>query len=197
MKKVEPIKKRARWLRALITRLPRPRHLKGTWLHRQVGPKLFLPELWKPTRHGLAGGLAVGVFIALTPTIGIQMVLATIAAYLLRVNIPIAIAACWITNPATAPLIYPLQFQLGRWLVGIPDAEELGAFQGITRTYYLYAKPMFVGSLIPSLLGAGFAYGMAFLTWGLFERFLPRRRRLRPKPGRKNIPPTSTERPHS
>ncbi|MCR4321870.1 MAG: DUF2062 domain-containing protein [Candidatus Brocadiaceae bacterium] len=36
-----------------------------------------------------------------------------LAALVMRVNIPVAIAASWITNPLTAPVIYPLQYRLG------------------------------------------------------------------------------------
>ena len=95
-------RERRRTRRRLLSLLPRKKHLRDTWLHRRHGDALFAPALWKPERKALAGGLAVGVFIALTPTPGVQMILAAMAAIALRVNLPVAVAACWVTNPATA-----------------------------------------------------------------------------------------------
>lgn len=163
------------WAKAIVVRMPRRRHLRDTWLHRQLGERIFHPNLWRPTRHGIAGGLAVGVFVAMTPTIGIQMVLACLAAYFLRVNIPIAIAACWITNPATIPIIYPLQFQLGKALVGVPDPEELRHYQGIVRGFYHYARPMFVGSLIPSIVLSALSYVITYGLWNLIGKLVRRK----------------------
>ena len=34
-------------------------HLKGTRRHGLLGERLFVPELWKPSRQTIAGGLAL------------------------------------------------------------------------------------------------------------------------------------------
>ena len=150
-----------RWLK----HLPRRKHLKGGRLHRILGDKLFAPELWKPSRDTIAGGLALGIFIGLTPTMGIQIILTGLAAYFLRVNIPVAMAASLVTNPFTAGIIYPLQYQLGVWLVGVPDPEELEGYSGMLRTFTRYAKPLFVGSVLTGGVAAGLVYGLVILLW--------------------------------
>ena len=82
--------------------IPRPHHLNGTLLHRVIGERLFDPHLWKPTNKSVSAGFAIGVFIALTPTIGVQIPLIILAALFMRVNIPVALAASWITNPSNS-----------------------------------------------------------------------------------------------
>jgi hypothetical protein len=77
------------------------KNLEGSGLHRLWGQTLFHKLLWCTDRRSIAGGLAFGLFIAFTPTIGFQMSMAVIGAILLKVNLPIAIAACWLTNPLT------------------------------------------------------------------------------------------------
>ena len=150
-----------RWLK----HLPRRKHLKGGRLHRLLGDRLFAPELWTPMRDTVARGLALGIFIGMTPTMGAQIVLTGIAACLLRVNIPIALAGSLITNPFTAPIIYPLQYKLGVWLVGIPHVEELRGYTGTMRMFMRYAKPLWAGSIVSGLVGAAIAYLLVAGIW--------------------------------
>ena len=170
-----------RWLR----HIPRRKHLKGGRLHRLLGEKLFAPELWKPSRETMAGGLALGIFIGLTPTMGAQILLTGVAAYFLKVNIPIALAGSLVTNPFTAAIIYPLQYRLGVWLVGVPDAGELEGYTGMLRTFARYAKPLSVGSLLTGGMAAALAYGLVTLVW----RGSRRRDRGSMKPPPPQIPP--------
>ena len=150
-----------RWLKYL----PRRKHLKGGRLHRLVGDRLFATELWAPTRETTAKGLALGIFIGMTPTMGAQIILTGIAAIFLRVNIPIALAGSLVTNPFTAPFIYPLQYQLGVWLVGSPHVEELRGYTGMMRTFMRYAKPLWAGSVVSGALGATLAYLLVAGIW--------------------------------
>lgn len=150
-------------------------HLNGTMLHRILGERLFDPHIWKPTRKSVSGGLAVGLFVALTPTVGVQMTLSIMAAYFLRVNIPAAVATCWITNPLTAPIIYPLQYRLGLWISGAPEADELVGYTGMLRHFIKYAKPLWVGSLLSAIFCATFVYIVAFFVWGLISKLKNKR----------------------
>jgi uncharacterized protein (DUF2062 family) len=155
------------WIKRLARLMPRRRHLHGGWLHRVLGERLFDPELWKFTRHSVAGGLAVGLFIAFTPTMGVQIVLSALAAYFLRVNIPIAAACAFVTNPLTAPIIYPLQLKLGVWLIGVPTADELANYSIAMRGFARYGRPLGVGGLfvgaVAALIGYFTAHGIASL----------------------------------
>lgn len=169
-RKIKQIFKRKK-LHAHFSRLvPRQHHLNGTLLHRIVGERLFDSRIWKPTKTSISGGLAVGIFVALTPTMGVQIFLAVIVSYFLRVNIPAAVAACWITNPFTAPVIYPLQYKLGIWLSGIPEREELAGYRGMLKHFVRYAKPLWIGSLISATFCSAFLYAGVFLVWGLIRK---------------------------
>lgn len=150
--------------------MPRRRHLHGGWLHRILGERLFDPELWKPTRRGLAGGLALGLFIGFTPTMGVQIILAGVAAYLLRVNVPVAIAASLVTNPFTAAVVYPLEYQLGVWLIGVPDSAELEGMTLAMRGFIRYGQPLWAGSLFIGTIAAVLGYVAGSALWTVTHR---------------------------
>ncbi len=67
--------------------------------------------------HALALGLAIGVFVAMTPTIGAQMVIAAAIAASFRANKILAIAAVWISNPVTMVQIYYVNWRIGQYFV--------------------------------------------------------------------------------
>lgn len=149
------------WLR----HIPRRKQLEGGRLHRLLGEKLFAPELWKPSRVTIAGGLALGLFIGFTPTWGAQIVLSGAAAFFLKVNVPMALLGCFVTNPLTAPFIYPLEYRLGVWLVGVPEPGELEGYTGMLRNFARYAKPLWVGGVFMGGIAAAAAYSIVSLAW--------------------------------
>lgn len=150
--------------------IPRQHHLNGTIFHRVIGDRLFDPRLWKPTQKSVSAGLAIGIFIALTPTIGVQIPLIILSALFLRVNIPVALAASWVTNPLTAPVIYSLQYKLGLWLSGAPDANVLAGYTGMLRIFFRYAIPLWVGSLLSATFCSSLGYVGIFSVWGLVDK---------------------------
>ncbi len=81
------------------------------------------------TPHRIALGLAIGIFIGLTPTVGFQMVIAVAAA--LRANKVVCIPMVWITNPVTLIPIYALCHKLGAGLLGTSAATP-GAAEHIS-----------------------------------------------------------------
>lgn len=107
----------------------------------------------------------MGTFVAFTPTMGVQMVIAGVAALLLRVNIPASLAACWITNPLSAPVIYGLEYQLGLLLVRPNCGPELLYCSGIVEHAIRLAKPLWLGSLVSAVLIAPLIYLIAIFGW--------------------------------
>jgi uncharacterized protein len=75
--------------------------------------------------RAIAGGLGVGMFIAFTPTVGIQIILAIIAATLCNVNRPAAIAPVWITNPVTVAPVYTFNYWIGTFIWSGPPLAEV------------------------------------------------------------------------
>ena len=83
----------------------------------------------------IAGGLGLGTFIAFTPTVGIQLILAVIIATFFNLNRPAAMIPVWITNPLTVAPIYTFNYWLGSTLCnGPPLSEVSGLFIDIGRT---------------------------------------------------------------
>ena len=61
----------------------------------------------------IASGLALGVFIGFSPTMGLQLAMALFLAALFRINKIAAGIGVFITNPFTAPFIYYLTYLAG------------------------------------------------------------------------------------
>lgn len=75
--------------------------------------------------RAIAGGFALGTFIAFTPTLGAQMLLAVIFATLFNCNRPAAILPVWITNPVTVAPIFTANYWIGQKLWGGPLVSEV------------------------------------------------------------------------
>ncbi len=156
-----------RWLRYF----PRKKHLKGGWIHRVLGERIFLRELWRPSRETVALGFALGLFIGLSPTFGVQIFLACVLAYLFRVNLPFALLGVLITNPFTAAPIYAFELKLGLWLAGQPEATEYVGYSGMLEHVAIYARPLWVGSIVAGSAVALAGWVLASVIWVLFSRF--------------------------
>lgn len=74
--------------------------------------------------HKLALGGAIGVFVALTPTVGIQMAENVFLAWLLRANKAIGVPIVWVTNPATMMPIYYGCYVIGRTILGVKAVHQ-------------------------------------------------------------------------
>ncbi len=157
--------------------------LRASHVYHVLGEKVFAKYVWIHDRRAISGGLALGVFIAFTPTIPFQMLLAAVGALYFRVNLPIALAACWITNPLTAVPIYIFAWRIGRdilenvivleWFFGLYPFEG-AAGRVIRQTAYLWA-----GSLCMATLGAGLAYFCVKAVWACFSTLYHRAKKER------------------
>jgi len=77
-----------------------PRKLKNSRVLRWFSRHFLDKRVWKPTQHTLAAGVAIGMVVMMQLAPG-QMLVAAALAAIFRVNIPIAIITCWISNPFT------------------------------------------------------------------------------------------------
>jgi uncharacterized protein (DUF2062 family) len=68
----------------------------------------------------IARGAALGFFVAMTPTMGIQTYIAILLAALFRISKVAAATTVWLTNPLTAPFIYGFNYMVGAKLLGYP-----------------------------------------------------------------------------
>lgn len=109
------------WLRRY---LPAPHAVREHKMLRFFGPALHHPRLWHLSRHGIALGVAIGVFFGLLIPIA-QMPASAVFAMLLRANLPAAIASTLVTNPFTFAPLYYLAYQIGAVILGEPTAPPV------------------------------------------------------------------------
>jgi uncharacterized protein (DUF2062 family) len=67
----------------------------------------------------VAGGMAIGVFIGMTPTVPLYTVLAVLIAFIMRKSKLAAALGVWIANPFFLPFIYILDYKVGQAITGI------------------------------------------------------------------------------
>ena len=143
---------------------------------RQGKLNLILFLRLRGTPEEVAKGLALGIFIGMTPTFGFQMAIALFFAWLLKENKIAAVIGVWVTNPITAPIIYAAQYETGRLILGMerlsfPTELTFETFKNIGMDIMI---PLCFGSLIHALL-------WGFLTYALTLRFIPSLRMIRIK----------------
>lgn len=127
----------------------------------------------------VAWGVAVGFFVAMTPTMGIQTLLAVPVAAFFRINKVAAAATVWLTNPFTAPFIYGFNYMVGAKLLGYP-LNAVFFSNPSWETFWYSSKSVFASLMVGGIL-SGIVVGVAgyFLTLGMVRAAREEARRLR------------------
>jgi uncharacterized protein (DUF2062 family) len=68
--------------------------------------------------HYVALGMAIGVFISVTPTIPFHTAIALALAFILRGSKAAAAIGVWFSNPLTIPLFYKGSYDVGMYILG-------------------------------------------------------------------------------
>ncbi len=113
------------------------------------------------TPHSLALGFAIGMFVALTPTVGFQMMIGATIAHFMKANRVIAAALAWITNPFTIVPIYYFNYRVG--LLFLPGDEEAGLKFIQTISQAKLTDPETIGASLK--LMAQELWGIAGVLW--------------------------------
>jgi uncharacterized protein (DUF2062 family) len=114
----------------------------------------------------IAMGMAIGVFVGVTPTIPFHTALLVIIAVLFKRNVMAAYLGSWvISNPITIPVFYFMQYELGRYLLGTAPADfnlaSLSSLQHIVSIGWHVAVPLLLGGVI---MAPFFAVPAYFIT---------------------------------
>lgn len=148
------------------------------WLHKKLIVKLL--ELNDPPEK-VARGVAVGTFISITPTGGVQTVIAITLATIMRGNRIAAALFTWLSNPVTMIPILWVNYTLGAILMGRPflswrEIEKLvefksvglisGLFEFLGNIAHIYV-PMLLGSIIFGVILSLLSY---FISLPLLRR---------------------------
>ena len=145
-------------------------------LTRRIGNR----ALWIPCRDTVAAGLAIGLFFSMM-LMPFQMIPAAIIAMRFRVNVPFALAGCWVTNPLSTPPVLYGQFRLGDWLrdtLGVPMPGFLAKVQfDVPGVGHLNAASFILGMIVSGVVLACLAFPLVHLFSALMPHHLPVRRR--------------------
>lgn len=159
-----------------MLRHPRLRH-RGWW--QRMSTVVRRRSFWVPCRDSVAIGLAAGVFFSLIP-MPLQTVPAALLAVRFHGNVPIAMGACWLSNPLTqAPLMW-FQCWLGEAMrrvlhIGTPHFLEgvdlnLPGVGSVTLTGFV------LGVVASGVLAALAAFPLVHAFSWLMPHHLPRLR---------------------
>ncbi len=165
---MKPIEWRRTRFGRFLRHLPRPKHLRGTWLHRKLGDGLLETDLWKPRRSKVAGGFALGAFFSMMP-MPFQMIPTLLLGYFTRVNLPAALVGVWISNPLTTPAILYLQYKIGHALLGIGTEKVIDE----THTWVSLIKEapaaILCGAMVTGVLASAICYPIALRVWDFLD----------------------------
>lgn len=164
-------------------RHPRLRHLR--WWKLLTRP-LADRALWIPCRDTVASGLAIGLFFSMMVVMPFQMVAVALITMRAKANVPLALAACWVSNPVTTgPLVWG-QFVLGQWMrdvLGVPMPHFIvqAAFK-VPGVGVVNAASFFLGMITSGVVLALLAYPLVHLFSAVMPQHLPVRRHRRCAP---------------
>ena len=163
----------------------RHRRLRDRPWWRTISRPIANRALWIPCRDSVANGLAIGLFFSMM-LMPLQMLPAALIAMRSRANVPFAMAACWITNPLTAPAAIYAQMELGMWLqktLSLPVPHFLSMAHHVPGVGSVNAAAYILGMLTSGVVVALCAYPIVHLFSAIMPHHLPvRRRRNREKP---------------
>jgi uncharacterized protein (DUF2062 family) len=157
--------------------MPDHKHIRRYGWVQILGDRLHHPGLWHLHRRSVAGALGIGVFTAFIPLPG-QMLIAAVLSIPFQVNLPLAVAAVWITNPITIPPIFYFTYRVGAWLM---NSQPINFYFELSWDWLFYNlaviwKPLLVGSLVVGTALGFVTYLAVILAWRCYVISAWRRR---------------------
>ncbi len=169
------------------------------WLFLRLSPLLRILKGFRGTPEAIAGGFSLGLFLALTPTVGVQIIIAIFLATFFKLSRPAALLSVMVTNPLTVPPIFTFNYWVGKFFFDGPQVREVyGQLLGIAkemakldiwevgaqiRAFAEIGRDMFipltVGSLIVATVAATFSYVLLVRFFWFLKLRQERKRRLK------------------
>ncbi|MEW5735491.1 MAG: DUF2062 domain-containing protein [Thermodesulfobacteriota bacterium] len=112
------------------------------------------------TPHSIALGMAIGVFISMTPTIPLHTILCLGIAFVLRASKVAALMGSMLANPLTLPEFYFGSYKLGAALWKHPiqwDAHQMEIHELVSKGWEFFAE-MITGGVVMGIGPAIFTY---------------------------------------
>lgn len=89
----------------------------------------------------VAGSFALGSFIGVSPLVGMQVIVSLLLSFLFKLNKIAAVAGVLNTNLTKGLMLYPLNYKIGAWILGISPIVDI--------------PYLFRGNIIKNLMDAG------------------------------------------
>jgi uncharacterized protein (DUF2062 family) len=115
----------------------------------------------KDQPHELALGMAIGIFIGMTPTIPFHTVVAVALALIFKASKITAAVGTWICNPLTIYPIYKYSYEIGSFILRFDHNEKIlrPLVEAINNVHLL--------DIATTIVGAGGMVAAAFLLGGI------------------------------
>jgi uncharacterized protein (DUF2062 family) len=124
----------------------------------------------------IALGFALGIFVGMTPTMGIQMPIAVFFAAIFKWSKISAASGVWITNPFTAPFVYGSTYFVGAHLLDLKTALALPAeltwslVKEMLRNAPVILGALTVGGILVGLPLAVLGYYIAYMAVNKYQQ---------------------------
>ena len=135
--------------------------------------------------HAIAIGVACGVGVSMTPTVGFQLLLTALFAFILRGNIVAGLLATAIGNPITFPFIWIGSYKLGNLIIGqsalsegklhfmelfkdMKEAIVMLDFNLLIEKVLPILIPMMIGGIIMAIISGFISY---YLIIGMIDEY--------------------------
>jgi hypothetical protein len=121
----------------------------------------------KESPRKIALAFALGVFIGMSPLLGIHTILGIVTAWIFRLNKFVTIVGVFVTNPWTIVPIYTFGTWVGAKLLGIdrliPDIDWAHlTVKELLHSFGPLLLPFIVGSTLLGVVSAGLSYFLVY-----------------------------------
>lgn len=122
----------------------------------------------------IAKGIAIGVFVGITPTIPLHTGIAIILAFIFKASKPAAVIGVWSGNPVTIPFLYFGSYKIGMFLTGSTATldNNYWTIQELLQLGIETTIAMILGGAILGIIPAIVAY---FITRNIFTAIRARK----------------------
>lgn len=121
-------------------------------------------EYLSVNRKAITRGLLVGIFWAFIP-MPFQMLAVVLCTPFFKFNIPIAIAAVWLSNPVTMPFMYYIEYLTGNFILGkeaLSVELSAGWFRDNIGDIFI---PLYVGTLFYAITVSTLVFYIVDWLW--------------------------------
>ena len=149
---------------------------RGEWLRKHsIREFIQRAKTLQGDPHYIAMGMAVGVFVSLTPTVPFHTVIAIFLAFIFRGSKPAAAIGVWFCNPITIPFFYLGSYKAGMFILGksIPFDQKYESITELMKLGTDVTIAMVVGGVILGIPPGLAAY---FVTRRIFQHIRARKK---------------------